>query len=167
MKTETSEYLKNSNQPSEFRAILEEKITADLPEHENHYDCWKHPKQKICCGCEENFNSKKQVIFLRTLQPDIFNEYRPRYCPSYPQGFLEDHSEYKTLDEEYKSTGFKNLRAKYAGYYLKLEEVESHNKGSEHFLKEMYEFFKKENMPKQAEIVQSRLNDFERFKQAA
>ena len=62
--------------------------------------------------------------------------YAVKYPPLPPRGFDQSMSEYKNRKAEHKAAAWKEIQEQFGGYLKAREEVEFHNKGNVHFLKE-------------------------------
>jgi len=100
------------------------------------------------------------AVFVRAMQPDIFDCYKPRSIAA-PLGWAEDYIELERLSGESKAAGWRALQTKYAKFIQARSEIKAANDSDEHFLNEMLSHFEKLGMLPYVHAIKSRLKDFE------
>ena len=90
------------------------------------------------------------ATYLRALKDDVFQEYAFKYPPSTPYGWQEAYEIYIGLDQKDKSGAWKNIQSRFSGYLKQSNTIQDENESNKHFLKEMFEFFKSNQMVPQA-----------------
>lgn len=134
MKSETLDCLTKSSPQSDFKKIFDE---------------------------AGNLEELLMATYLRALEWDCLGQYRPHMLPAEPVGYRELYEKYLMLSDEKKPEAWRNLQAKFQGYFKACVEADRLNKSDKFFLSEMRDFFDAQNMPKQAEVCRLRLQEFD------
>jgi len=108
----------------------------------------------------ESLEEMLTATYLRALERDIFSQYRPKYDPPQPDGYLEDYQDYLALSADAKPAGWKKLLEKYKGYFKHLHEIQEDNWSNFCFLHEMRDFFLARKMMQQVEKLTRGINDY-------
>ena len=119
-------------------------------------DCMKIYREKGL-----SFEEKITAIYLRALEPDIFRDYKPKYEPAQPEGYLEDYQDYLSISaEDAKTKCWKKMLDKYKGYFKHLHEIQEDNWSNFCFLSEMRKFFSERKMMQQTAKITLAINDY-------
>ena len=100
------------------------------------------------------------ALYIRALQPDCFEQYKPIPSPYAPGSWVDDYAAYKQLSESKRSDGWRSLRSKYEGYFKAKESAEAENSSDMKFITEMYEHFKRIGLLSYAEKCRLRSLEF-------
>ena len=104
---------------------------------------------------------KLTATYIRALEPDCFDFYKPRCLPTAPESFSKEYENYNRADIEKKSELWKAMQSKYKKYFFEKELVESLNLSDEYFLKEMRTHFTNVGLLTHAEKCRLRIQEFE------
>ncbi len=112
------------------------------------------------------------AVYVRALEKDCFDHYRPLQFPPVPSGWLEAHNAYQSIaedkgDNKKKSDAWKVMLEKFSGYLKLRDQRKAENDSNLKFLTEMLEHFEKVGLTAHAEKVRNRLRHFESILVAA
>lgn len=108
----------------------------------------------------QTHDEKLTATYIRAMENDCFEQYKPRYLPPEPSGWWDDYQAYKAIkDGSSKVHAWRNIQEKYKGYFSAKHAVEYQNMSDLDFLENMRDHFKKLNLPHWLK-VQQRINEF-------
>lgn len=110
----------------------------------------------------QSLDEKFTALYIRALQDDCFEHYKPRYSPPEPSGWFDDYNAYKSIKEPApRSTAWRKIQEKYKGYLEAKNNVEYQNSSDFCFLKIMLKHFEGMSMLSYCAKISQRLREFE------